>query len=382
MRFIPAAEINDPLPVAIGLSGGSGTGKTYSALRIARGMAEAVGGKGAPFGFIDTENRRGLHYREAFPEMQHLDFTAENDDGEVEGFTVERWLAVIESANRAGLPAVVIDSFSHAWSGVGGVLEEQAQVLDRLVMEAEKRANGRYVVERDKYSMLAWAEVKPRYRRLVDAIIRAKTNFVICTRAKPVMQKGFGGNAKNAFKAKHRRDDIPWNPETDADLMFELSAMMILDPAHPGCPVYQVKCADQFKAIFDPRSPVTEATGRAMAEWAQGGGNAQQQKQILDEAREAARGGKAAFTEFWNSETGKANRPLIKTILEDCQRVAQEADRAAQSSDSDDPFGGSDDGDSDQHGEERPSLTPEQEERIRQEIEQQHREAAEREGAQ
>lgn len=336
IRFIPANQITDPLPISIGLSGGSGTGKTYSALRLARGIAEGLTGvKGAPIGFIDTENRRGLHYREAFPEMMHLDFTAVDEAGDEVGFTVDRWLQVVETASAAGLPSIVIDSFSHAWGGVGGVLEAHAKALDRLVMEAEKRAGGRYTVDPEKYNMLAWADVKPPYRRLVDAIIRAKTNFIICTRAKPVMQKGFGPGAKNAFKAKHRREDVPWNPETDADLMFECTAMMILDPAAPGCPVHQIKCADQFKKLFDPNRPMTEATGRAMAEWSRGQGDAHKNKAAMDAARDAARGGSAkmrawcaANAELW---------AIAKTITKELQGIASEADQAAV--EQDDPFG-------------------------------------------
>ena len=337
IRFIPASQINDPLPISIGLSGGSGTGKTYSALRLARGIAEGLTGqRGSPIGFIDTENRRGLHYREAFPEMMHLDFTAEDATGAVAGFTVDRWLEVIDLASQAGLPAVVIDSFSHAWAGVGGVLEMQARALDRLVAEAEKRAGGRYAVEPDKFSMLAWAEVKPKYRRLVDAIIRAKTNFIICTRAKPVMQKGFGANAKNAFKAKHRREDVPWNPETDTDLMFECTAMMVLDPSAPGCPVHQIKCADQFKGLFDPSRPMTEATGRAMAEWSKGKGDAQRSKAAMDAARDMARRGSDQFKVWWKGLAQDA-RDVLRPIISELQAIATDADKSAAQTD--DPFG-------------------------------------------
>lgn len=336
IRFIPAAEINEPLPIAIGLSGGSGTGKTYSALRLARGIAQGLTGeKNAPIGFIDTENRRGLHYREAFPEMMHLDFTAENDAGETEGFSVDRWLRVVEAASAAKLPAVVVDSFSHAWTGVGGLLEMQEAALDRLAKEAEARSGGRYAVERDKYNMLAWAEVKPKYRRLIDAIIRAKTNFIICTRAKPIMQKGFGDKSKNAFKAKHRREDVPWNPETDTDLMFELTAMMILDPERPGCPVHQIKCADQFKPLFDPRRPMTEEIGRKMAEWSRGQGDAQRQKEILDQARDQARGGSKTMRAWWKANPEKAE--VAKTILAELQSLATASDQDAASVDAD-PF--------------------------------------------
>lgn len=338
-RFLPVHEITEPLPLSVGISGGSGTGKTYSALRMARGIArEITGDKNAPIGFVDTENRRGLHYREAFPEMMHSDFTAINDRGEVEGFTIGRWLELIDAAEHAQLLSVVIDSFSHSWAGVGGVLEMQAMVLDRLVAEAERRANGRYTVERDKFSQLAWAEVKPQYRRLVDRIIRAKTNFVICTRAKPVMQKGFGDKATNAFKTKTRRADIPWNPETDSDLMFEFTAMVILDPVAPGCPVHQIKVADQFKGVFDPKKPITEETGRRMAEWAKGNGDAQKQKQAMDHAREIARGGVEQFTAWWQSDEGKAAREVIRPIVPELRELAQRADEVRATGD-DEPFG-------------------------------------------
>ena len=339
-RFIPVHEIDEPLPLTVGYSGGSGTGKTYSALRTARGIArEMTGDKDAPLGFIDTENRRGLHYREAFPEMMHADFTAVTEAGVVEGFTISRWLEIIDAVEDAKLPAAVIDSYSHSWSGVGGLLEFHATVLDRLVVEAERRANGRYTVERDKFSQLAWAEVKPQYRRLTDRIIRAKTNFIICTRAKPVMQKGFGDKAVNAFKTKTRRADIPWNPETDSDLMFELAAMVILDPASPGFPVHQIKMADQFKGIFDPQKPITEETGRLMAQWAKGQGSAQSRKKVMDHAREQASLGVEAFTAWWQSDDGKKSREAVRPIIGELRDIAQKADAASNGVSDDDPFG-------------------------------------------
>lgn len=331
IRFIPVGQITDPLTVTLGLSGASGTGKTYSALRVARGMAEATTGKkGAPIGFVDTENRRALHYKAAFPEMVHFDMRAVNDAGEMIGFGPERWIEVIDAAEAAKLPVLVVDSFSHAWEGVGGVLDLHAQTLDRLT-------NGNDALK-DKRSQLAWAEVKPRYRRLIDRIVRANCNIVICTRAKPVMQAGFGDSAKNARATKTRRADVPWDPAADGDLMFEMTAMMILDPRAPGRPVHQIKCADQFKMLFDPRRPMTEETGRAMAEWARGGGNSAAEKAVMERAREVARGGAKAFTAWWQSDEGKNSREVVRSVLGECQEIAQKADEAAAAGD-DDPFG-------------------------------------------
>ncbi|MDK3016511.1 AAA family ATPase [Pseudodonghicola flavimaris] len=360
IRFIPVTEINDPLTLSIGLSGGSGTGKTYSALLMARGIAETVTGRpGAPIGYVDTENRRALHYKQAFPEMMHFDFQAVDDSGKVVGFGPERWIEVIDAAEAAGLPVVILDSFSHAWEGVGGVLDLHATTLDRLTRGDDSKKDAR--------SQLAWAEVKPRYRRLIDRIVRAKTNIIICTRAKPVMQDFKTG--KNARKTKTRRADVPWDPAADGDLMFEMTTMVILDPAAPGCPVHQIKVADQFKGLLDPRRPMGAETGRAMAEWAKGQGDAQRQKEVLDHARAEARKGKEAFTAFWASDEGKAHRALIKTIIEECQRLAAEADAEAERAD-DDPFA-----DTAERGEPTAEELAKAEAEAMAEIERQHREA-------
>lgn len=339
IRFVPVAEIHDPLNISMGLSGGSGTGKTFTALRMARGLAEAsTGKKGAPIGYVDTEGKRALHYKATFPEMHHFDFTAVDQNGELVGFSPERWIEVIDAAEAAKLPVLIIDSFSHGWEGVGGVLDLHAQALERLVIEADKRANGRYAIDPAKYSQLAWAEVKPRYRRLIDRIIRAKTNIIVCTRAKPVMQQGFGDKAKNARKTKTRREDVPWDPASDADLMFEMTAMVVLDPSAPGCPIYQIKVADQFKSLFDPRRPMSEETGLAMGEWAKGQGGAHKQKETMDAAREVARRGTDAFTAWWASDEGKEARPVVRPIMDEIKALCRAADDLAALSD-DDPFG-------------------------------------------
>ncbi len=299
IRFIPVTEITDPLTITLGLSGASGSGKTYSALLVARGIAEGITGKkGAPIGIVDTENRRALHYREAFPEMVHYDMQAVDESGNMVGFGPERWIEVIDAAEAADLPVLVIDSFSHAWEGVGGVLDLHATTLDKLTRGDDSKRNA--------LSQLAWAQVKPRYRRLIDRIVRAKTNIVICTRAKPVLQDPKTG--LNARSTKTRRPDVPWDPAADGDLIFEMTAMMILDPAHPGCPVHQIKCADQFKPLFDPRRPLGEDVGRRMAAWARGQEEAEKNKKLLDLARKKAREGTEVFRNGGMKSTNRVGR--------------------------------------------------------------------------
>jgi hypothetical protein len=135
---------------------------------------------------------------------------------------------------------------------------------------------------------------------------------------------------------------VPWDPASDGDLMFEMTAMVILDPSAPGCPVHQIKVADQFKGLFDPRRPMSEATGFAMAEWAKGQGGAHKQKEIMDHARDQARLGTAAFTSWWQSDEGKTARDTVRPIMDEIKALCAITDELANQSD-DDPFSGPDD---------------------------------------
>src|SRR3954462_11620141 len=92
------------IPLLIGVAGGTGSGKTMSALRLARGLA---GGK--PFAGIDTENGRMSAYAEEFPEVQTAEITAP--------FRPSKYADAVEAAERAGFPVIVVDSASHEWYG-------------------------------------------------------------------------------------------------------------------------------------------------------------------------------------------------------------------------------------------------------------------------
>lgn len=324
-RFVPVAEDTRPLTIAIGIAGGSGTGKTYSALRLARGIA---GGK--PFGVIDTENRRAVHYRQDFPEMMHLDLPPMDEKGEVIGYAPERWIAVIDAAEAAGLPVVVIDSFSHAWEGIGGVLELHAEALERLTRGDQSKA--------DRMSMLAWAEVKPRYRRLLERIIRAKCHIIICMRAKSVVQARDkqSGQMMNSRATKLRRADLPWDIAADKDLVFEMTASFLMTPERPGVPI-PLKCADQFKPTFGNGVPIGEAAGEAMAKWSNGG-DTLAAKALLDEARAEARKGKAAVQAHWQ-KLDRDQRRIVNSIMDELKDLAAEADEAPEDPFADDTAG-------------------------------------------
>ena len=105
--------LREKVPLLIGLAGGTGSGKTFSAMRIAKGIVAETGKR---FAVLDTEAGRARHYADQF-EFDHGDLAPP--------FTPERYADAIGAADKAGYPVVVVDSVSHVWAGDGGCLDMQ-----------------------------------------------------------------------------------------------------------------------------------------------------------------------------------------------------------------------------------------------------------------
>ncbi|MCP3065870.1 ATP-binding protein, partial [Myxococcus sp. K38C18041901] len=98
----------------LALIGQSGSGKTFSALRIARGLV----GPNGRIAVGDTENESASKYADRF------DFDAQS----MSRFSPRDFIALIEEAAREKYDCLIIDSLSHAWMGKGGALEMVDQV--------------------------------------------------------------------------------------------------------------------------------------------------------------------------------------------------------------------------------------------------------------
>lgn len=153
MAFKQATKQNASLKMAI--SGSSGSGKTFGALLIARGL----GGKTA---VLDTERGSAALYSDIFS----FDTWEDLDE---RGFSPEFFINVIKEAEKAGYNNLIIDSLSHEWSGQGGCLE----LVDKLA-KSKYRGN----------SFMAWGEVTPRHNLLIEAILSSRMNIIATMRSK------------------------------------------------------------------------------------------------------------------------------------------------------------------------------------------------------
>lgn len=133
----------------LALAGPSGSGKTYSALLIAKGL----GGKIA---VLDTEKGSASLYADLV-DFDVVDLMAP--------FTPERYIDVITAAEAAGYDTLVIDSYSHEWTGPGGCLE-----ANEALAHSKFRGN----------TWAAWNETTPRHRKLTNKILGSSMH-IICT---------------------------------------------------------------------------------------------------------------------------------------------------------------------------------------------------------
>jgi hypothetical protein len=251
--------------VMIGLAGGTGSGKTFSALELATGIAG-----NERFAVIDTENGRALHY--APPEGQPAEpgKTFDFDHTLLAApFRPAAYLEAIMAAERAGYPVIVIDSMSHEHAGEGGLLDWHEEILDRMAGDDWKK--------RDANTMRAWIEPKMAHKAMVQHLLQVRAHLIFCFRAEEKIEiKREDG--KTVIKPKEGPTGAQgWLPVCEKNLPYELTASFLLKSDKPGY-VIPIKLEAQHRMLFHiatpagslPDRPIGRATGAAIAKWARG----------------------------------------------------------------------------------------------------------------
>ena len=238
------------VPLLVGICGSSGSGKTFSALRLATGIQSVVGGE---IGCVDTEARRALWYADRF-KFNHLDFKAP--------FGPLDYLAAVQHFAAKGCKVIVIDSQSHAHEGPGGVLEMHEQEVQRLAQAWKSTP--------DKVTFAAWQKPKAELRRYINEVLQMPINFIFTVRAKEKMRPVPG------------KQPVPlgFMPVIGDEFIYEMSLNVLLYPGSGGVPSWHpeelgekaiVKLPAQFEPVFREKKPLDEETGSRLAEWAIGG---------------------------------------------------------------------------------------------------------------
>ena len=245
MAFTFRPAIRDNVSLLIGLAGSSGSGKTYTAMRLASGMMSDA----RPFAVIDTEAGRAKHYADQF-RFDHGDLRPP--------FEPRAYADAIAAADAAGYPVIVVDSCSHEHAGEGGILDMQEAEFARL--------GGR-----DAVKMLSWVKPKGEHRRMMSRLLQIRAHLILCFRAEEKIEMVRGKDGGMEVRKKVTPTGLDgWVPICEKTLPYELTASFLLMASRPGVPL-PIKLQEQHRALFPLDQPITEDSGRRLAEWARGG---------------------------------------------------------------------------------------------------------------
>ncbi len=245
-QFRPAVREN--VGLLIGMIGGTGSGKTYSALRLSSGLS----GKD-PFAMIDTEARRGLHYADQF-RFDHAELKPP--------FTPAAYEEAILAAVAAGYKTIMVDSFSHEHAGEGGLLDWHDAEVDRMA--------GQDYAKRERVNVAAWIKPKTAHKHMVQRLLQINAHLILCFRAEEKIEM-VRENGKLVIVPKKTMTGINgWVPVCEKNLPFELTASFLLTADAPGYPK-PIKLQEQHKTLFPLDKPITEESGAKIAAWAAGG---------------------------------------------------------------------------------------------------------------
>lgn len=208
--------------IKLAITGPSGAGKTFSALRLARGLTD-----NGRIAFIDTENESASLYAGEF------DFDVTNIEAP---YTIDKLVNATKYALKQDYDVLVIDSASHFWDGV----LEYKNSLDK----------------RGGNSFVNWNTANEHYKLMLRAILFSKIHVIVCMRSKMeyILQENDKGKQvpKKVGMAPIMRDGVE----------YEFTTVFDLDIAHQA-----QASKDRTQLFSDHIFQLTEQTGLQFREW-------------------------------------------------------------------------------------------------------------------
>lgn len=209
------------------LAGASGSGKSYSALKLATGIANKMGGRIAA---IDTEAGRIRYYANEF------DF----DDLQLsEPYTPEKYIEAITQAVDGGYSVLIIDSITHEWN----------YILDQV----------------DKIpgtnSYTKWGKLTPRHNKFTEKMIQSPINIIATVRGKDAYVLEQDKNGKQVPKK------VGLGYTQRDGLEYEYTVTFNIDQTNHVATAQK----DNTHLFENKYEMLTEKDGEALYEWANSG---------------------------------------------------------------------------------------------------------------
>lgn len=230
----------------VALIGVSGSGKSFTGLRLARALAGASGKVAA----IDTEHGSLSKYAHSpscppnCTDPSHFEF----DVDEPTSYTDDYLLSRLTYAEQNGYAVFFVDSLSHFWMGADGTLEFVDKVRRR---------------DQSGNAFAGWNAWTPKERRVIDRFIASPCHVVVTMRVKTEYQEVIENGKKKRVKVglqPIQRDGL----EYEFDLVCSMDDENNLLVDKTRCSAYS---ADQMRVAGKPDAKYFQP----FIEWLSGG---------------------------------------------------------------------------------------------------------------
>ncbi len=281
----------------LAIAGTSGSGKTYTALKIARGMVSHP----SKIGLLDTENKRGSLYADILDGPFMI--------GDLyPPFSPKRYSEAIKEFQAAGVEVLVIDSVSHEWEGEGGCDD----IANAPLAAGKKMAN--------------WVGAKREHKSFMGTLLQCNMNIICCIRARE----------KTDFKDPAKPISLGIQPICEKNFMFEMTASMLME--EEGRKQKFLKLPAFLQPAFAAKSPegyLGVQTGKLIIEWIKTG---EREDPILEAIKSemlmACEMGVVGVMAVWNKLT-KAQKLKLEAHKNMCKESAEEYERQATQAEQD-----------------------------------------------
>jgi hypothetical protein len=225
--------------IKMALQGPSGSGKTMSALLLAYGLCS----NWQKIAVIDTEN----HSAELFAHLGKFKVIPLEAP-----FAPEKYIEAINFAVSKGMEVIIIDSISHEWEGLGGILD----------MHSKMTGN----------SYTNWGKITPRHNAFIQTLLQSPVHVIGNIRSKQeyilVEKNGKQVPEKVGMKGVQREG-----------VDYEFTIVFELDMKHNA-----VATKDRTSLFMDrPEFKITPEVGDAILSWCNEGLSDDEQKLQLVE---------------------------------------------------------------------------------------------------
>ena len=262
--------------IKMGLQAPSGAGKTYSALLLAYGLINDW----SRIAVIDTEN----HSADLYAHLGNYQVLAFEQP-----FSPERYIQAIEVCEKAGMEVIILDSISHEWEGVGGILDIHGAMMGN--------------------SFTNWAKVTPRHNAFVQKLLQSSSHIIATIRSK----QDYVLSEKNG---KMVPEKIGLKGVTREGLDYEFTIVLELDLKHQA-----TATKDRTQLFMDkPSFIITPDTGKTIKAWCESGAAPTPAATSVEELKDMVR----------NTVTVEALTALYRTYPETSKLLIPEFNKRKQ----------------------------------------------------